>query len=310
MKTLGHYIFLLFAFVGISCQDTPEEVKSGKLTIVATTGHIADMVRQVVGDKAEVRALMGPGVDPHLYKASLSDLKQLATADVIFYNGLHLEGKMGEVFHKLSRTKKVIAVSDGIPRDSLLMADPINHIPDPHIWFDVVLWKYCLDKVREELVALDTINAAFYRDRSRAYGKQLEYLHNEVLKTIHEIPDQQRILVTAHDAFGYFGRRYHMEVLGLQGISTLSEYGLNEITTLTRLLISRNIKAVFIETSVSEKAIQSVIEGCKQKGHVVKIGGSLYSDALGDGHTLEGTYLGMFRANVKRIHDGLYPAGQ
>lgn len=304
---ISNYILPLFIFLAFlsSCQNTSHDLDKNKLTIVTTTGHIADMVRNVVGDKAEVTALMGPGVDPHLYKASLSDLKQLSNADIIFYSGLHLEGKMGEVFHKLSRTKNVVAVSDGIPKEQLLLADSANHIPDPHIWFDVTLWRFCLQKVKETLVKNNPKDSLYLNQRAFAYDKQLEYLNEMVMEEIASIPEKQRVLVTAHDAFGYFGKRYKMEVLGLQGISTLSEYGLSEITTLTRFLVARNIRSVFVETSVSEKAINSVIEGCKQKGHDIKIGGSLYSDALGASDTKEGTYIGMFKANVELIKKGL-----
>ena len=293
-------LLLLFTFTSfLSCTQFPEEHTG--LYIVTTTGHIADLVRNVVGNKARVTALMGAGVDPHLYKASLSDLKQLTNADLIFFNGLHLEGKMGEVFHKLSRTKNVFAVSEGIPKDFLILVDVENHIPDPHIWFDVVLWEYCLDEVLKQMIKADPVNADYYRKNALAYKVTLQNLNTEITTSLHTIPKKERLLVTAHDAFGYFGRRYDVEVIGLQGISTLSEYGLNEITTLSKMLISRKVKAVFIETSVSEKAIQSVIEGCKQKGHSVKIGGSLYSDALGAINTPEGTYTGMVRHNVGLI---------
>ena len=296
------FIILGFSILFYSCQNS--EKKEG-IYIVTTTGHIADLVRNVAGDKATVVPLMGAGVDPHLYKASLRDLKQLQSADLIFYNGLHLEGKMGEVFHKLSRMKKVFAVSDGIPKDSLLMVDAENHIPDPHIWFDVQIWQYCLDKVCKEMILFDPDNKEYYLNNTAKYRSELNDLNTLIKSGFQTIPRNERLLVTAHDAFGYFGRRYDVEVIGLQGISTLSEYGLNEITTLSRMLISRKVKAVFIETSVSEKAIQSVIEGCKQQGHLVKIGGSLYSDALGAANTPEGTYIGMQRVNLKLITEGL-----
>ncbi|MBC7391378.1 MAG: zinc ABC transporter substrate-binding protein [Opitutaceae bacterium] len=304
MHLLFYRIFLTLSlsFLFYSCQNTE---KKERFYVVTTTGHIADLVRNVAGNKATVAPLMGAGVDPHLYKASLSDLKLLQSADIIFYNGLHLEGKMGEVFHKLSRTKKVFAVSDGIPRDSLLMVDEENHIPDPHIWFDVEVWQYCLDKVCKEMILADPENKEYYLANAAKYRKELNDLNILIKDKFQIIPRHERLLVTAHDAFGYFGRRYDVEVIGLQGISTLSEYGLNEITTLSRMLISRKVKAVFIETSVSEKAIQSVIEGCKQQGHLVKIGGSLYSDALGAANTPEGTYIGMQKANLKLITEGL-----
>ncbi len=302
---LSRIFFLLLTFSQLfyCCQNNSDKIEG--LYIVTTTGHIADLVRNVAGNKVTVIPLMGAGVDPHLYKASLSDLKQLQSADLIFYNGLHLEGKMGEVFHKLSRTKKVFAVSDGILKDSLLMVDEENHIPDPHIWFDVEIWQYCLDKVCKELTKADPVNKEYYLKNTSRYREKLNGLNNFIKTQFQSIQKKERLLVTAHDAFGYYGRRYDLEVIGLQGISTLSEYGLNEITTLSRMLVSRKVKAVFVETSVSEKAIQSVIEGCKQQGHIVKIGGSLYSDALGAANTPEGTYIGMQKANLKLIIEGL-----
>ena len=248
---------------------------------------------------------MGPGVDPHLYKASLSDLKLMSDADIIFYNGLHLEGKMSEIFQKLKRTKKVVAVSDGIPKHLLLMADSSHGIPDPHIWFDVSMWRYCLKESEKTLVKEYPEHAFFFKSNAAAYDKELKLLDEQAMRDIESIPAKQRVLVTAHDAFGYFGKRYHMEVIGLQGISTLSEYGLSEITSLTKTLLVRNIQAIFVETSISEKAINSVIEGCKRKGHKIHIGGSLYSDALGAPNMNEGTYIGMFKANVKLIKQGL-----
>lgn len=299
----GLVYILSMGLIFISCQ-APEHHPQ-KPRIVTTTGHIADMARNIVGPHAEVIALMGPGVDPHLYKASLCDLKLLTSADLILFSGLHLEGKMGEIFHKLSKTRRVVAITDGIPKQKLLLADAENHIPDPHIWFDVTLWRYCLQETLKALVSFDPTHKEEYKRNARNYDSQLEQLNQYVTEIIHSIPQEQRVLVTAHDAFGYFGKAYNMEVIGLQGISTLSEYGLNEITSLTKLLTQRKIHAVFVETSVSEKAIQSVIEGCKQKGHHIKIGGSLYSDALGDPQTVEGTYIGMFRHNVLLIKNGL-----
>ncbi len=301
--TLAFLMPYLLTLLLFSCQNKPKETNRPK--IVTTTGHIADMVQNIVGDKAEVSALMGPGVDPHLYKASLSDLKKMADADIIFYSGLHLEGKMVEIFQKLKRTKKVVAVSDGIPKNLLLLADASHGIPDPHIWFDVQLWRYCVQEAEKNLSKHFPAHCAFFHQNATAYDKQLQLLDEQVMRDIGSIPAKQRVLVTAHDAFGYFGKRYRMEVIGLQGISTLSEYGLSEITNLTKTLVARNIQSVFIETSVSEKAINSVIEGCKRKGHHIRIGGSLYSDALGAGNTPEGTYIGMFKANVSLIKEGL-----
>jgi manganese/zinc/iron transport system substrate-binding protein len=259
----------------------------------------------VAGDRADVIALMGPGVDPHLYKATQGDLQKLTDADVIFYNGLHLEGKMGEVLEKLGKTKPVIAISNEIP-DSLLRAIPgFQGTHDPHIWFDVKLWEYAVRSVSDFLQKHDPTHAAEYRENGSRYTTQLDSLHEAVKKSVLEIPEEQRVLITAHDAFGYFGDAYRVHVRGLQGISTVSEFGLRDVTELVNFIISRKIKAIFVETSVSKKSIEAVVEGCRDKGWDVKIGGSLYSDAMGPAGTPDGTYVGMVNANVKTIVDAL-----
>jgi manganese/zinc/iron transport system substrate-binding protein len=287
---------ILFACSGK--KETP--VGDRKLKIVTTTGMIKDAVEHVVGDKAEVIALMGPGVDPHLYKATQGDLEKLTSADIIFYNGLHLEGKMGEVFEKLGRLKPVIAVAKDIP-ESRLRTIPGFNVHDPHIWFDVSLWKEAVKVVTGFMVDRDSSSAQLYQQNSTAYLEQMDSLHNSVKQQLQQIPAEQRVLITAHDAFGYFGDAYGIEVRGLQGISTVSEFGLKDVTDLVNFIIARKIKAIFVETSVSQKSINAVVEGCNQKGWNVKIGGSLYSDAMGAAGTPEGSYLGMVTANVNTI---------
>lgn len=293
---------LLFAVILLACSGKKEESTAGKkLKIVTTTGMIKDAVEHVVGDKAEVVALMGPGVDPHLYKATQGDLEKLTSADIIFYNGLHLEGKMGEVFEKLGRLKPVIAVAKDIPESRLRTIPGFDNTHDPHIWFDVKLWEEAVKAITGFMVTHDSASADFYRQNSTTYLSQMDSLHNSVKAQILEIPAEQRVLITAHDAFGYFGDAYGIEVRGLQGISTVSEFGLKDVTDLVNFIISRKIKAIFVETSVSQKSINAVVEGCNQKGWNVKIGGSLYSDAMGAAGTPEGNYLGMVSANVKTI---------
>ena len=293
---------LLFAFILFACAGKKEESTGNKkLKIVTTTGMIKDAVEHVVGDKAEVVALMGPGVDPHLYKATQGDLEKLTSADIIFYNGLHLEGKMGEVFEKLGRLKPVIAVAKDIPETRLRTIPGFDNTHDPHIWFDVKLWEEAVKAVTGFMTAHDTASADFYQQNSAKYLAQMDSLHNSVKEQILQIPAEQRVLITAHDAFGYFGDAYGIEVRGLQGISTVSEFGLKDVTDLVNFIISRKIKAIFVETSVSQKSINAVVEGCNQKGWNVKIGGSLYSDAMGAAGTPEGNYLGMVSANVKTI---------
>jgi manganese/zinc/iron transport system substrate-binding protein len=288
-----------------ACGKKTETATNGRWKIVTTTGMIQDAVKEVAGTRADVIALMGPGVDPHLYKATQGDLEKLTSADVVFYNGLHLEGKMGDVLEKLGRTKPVVAVSESIP-DSLLRAVPgFGGTHDPHIWFDVQLWQHAVKAVAEAMKKHDPTNAAEYDANAARYLAQLDSLHIRVSESIATIPQPQRVLITAHDAFGYFGDAYQIEVRGLQGISTVSEFGLKDVTDLVNFIIERKIKAIFVETSVSQKSINAVVEGCQQKGWNVIIGGNLYSDAMGAEGTPEGTYIGMVEANVKTIVNAL-----
>jgi manganese/zinc/iron transport system substrate-binding protein len=292
-------------FFGACNSKGNEAAESGKMKIVTTTGMIKDAVDHVVGDKAEVIALMGPGVDPHLYKATQGDLQKLTNADVIFYNGLHLEGKMGEVLEKLGKTKPVVAVASRIKEENLRTIPGFQGTHDPHIWFDVKLWENAVLAVADFMKEHDKSNADLYEGNSKKYLTRLDSLHEAVKVSIQEIPKEQRVLITAHDAFGYFGDAYAIEVRGLQGISTVSEFGLKDVTELVNFIISRKIKAIFVETSVSQKSIEAVREGCQQKNWDVKIGGSLYSDAMGQQGTPEGNYIGMVSKNVKTIVDAL-----
>jgi manganese/zinc/iron transport system substrate-binding protein len=306
--TLVQLLFIsLASFVLTECTPRKDERGDGdrRLRVVTTTGMIKDAVENIAGGHAEVIALMGPGVDPHLYKATQGDLQKLTDADVIFYNGLHLEGKMGEVLEKLGKSRPVIAVASGIP-DTLLRAVPgFQGTHDPHIWFDVKLWEHAVRTVAGYLQQHDTVHARDYSERSTRYLQQLDSLHEQVKNSILQVPEMRRVLITAHDAFGYFGDAYNIEVRGLQGISTVSEFGLKDVTELVNFIISRKIKAIFVETSVSQKSIEAVVEGCVQKKWNVRIGGSLYSDAMGQAGTPEGTYIGMVSANVKTIVDAL-----
>lgn len=303
--TLNQRIFLGMLLIGmtlLSCSEKKEtRSDTRKMRIVTTTGMIKDAVEHVTGDRAEVIALMGPGVDPHLYKATQGDLEKLTSADIVFYNGLHLEGKMGEVFEKLGRLKPVIAISKDIPEERLRTIPGFANTHDPHIWFDVKLWEEAVRAIRDFMIRHDSASATLYTENSNAYLKQMDSLHRAVKEQLQQIPAGQRVLITAHDAFGYFGDAYGIEVRGLQGISTVSEFGLKDVTDLVNFIISRKIKAIFVETSVSQKSINAVVEGCNQKGWQVKIGGSLYSDAMGAAGTPSGNYLGMVSANVNTI---------
>lgn len=279
---------------------------NGKLTITATTGMITDVVQQVGGEYVEVSGLMGAGIDPHLYKASQGDVKKLDDADVIFYNGLHLEGKMAEMFEKLEKRKPTVAVSKYLTEDQL-RANPQKgqggH--DPHIWFNVELWISTTEVIRDTLSEKDAAHTDYYKDRADSYIKELEELDKYARDQIALIPEKDRILVTAHDAFGYFGEAYGLTVTGLQGMNTMSEYGSKDVSKLRDYLVENKIKAVFIESSVPKKSIESVIEGARQLGHEVKIGGELFSDAMGNAGTEEGTYIGMVKHNVDTIVNAL-----
>lgn len=277
----------------------------GPLTVVTTTGMIADAAARVAGRGARVEALMGPGVDPHLYKASESDVRKLAEADLILYNGLHLEGKMGDILVKLARTRPVVAVSEEVPPDELREPPELAGQTDPHIWFDVQLWARTLAPIAGALAELDPGRAGEYRAAAEAYHRELVELDAWVAGRIAEIPEDQRVLVTAHDAFGYFGRRYGVEVVGLQGLSTLAEAGLKDVDRVVDLVVGRGIKAIFVESSVPRRSIEAVQAACRARGHEVAIGGQLFSDAMGAAGTPEGTYPGMVRANVNTIVEAL-----
>jgi manganese/zinc/iron transport system substrate-binding protein len=297
-------LFITIVFFITACSSKPETQRQ-VLKIVTTTGMIQDAVKNITGEHAQVEALMGPGVDPHLYKATQGDLKKLTEADVVFYNGLHLEGKMGEVLEKLSRTKPVLAVAASLPDSILLEVEGFEGITDPHIWFDVKLWREAVKTIHSYMVEIDSVNKPFYDSAAYAYTMQLDSLHKAISVQLLTIPEEQRVLITAHDAFGYFGRAYNIQVRGLQGISTVAEFGLRDVTELVDFIIERKIKAIFVESSISPKSIEAVEEGCRKKNWQVKIGGNLYSDAMGEAGTPEGTYIGMVNANVKTIVEAL-----
>ncbi|KUJ71286.1 manganese transporter [Thiomicrospira sp. WB1] len=276
-----------------------------QLKVTATTGMIADLVTNIAQDNAQVQALMGVGVDPHLYKATQGDIRKLSRADIIFYNGLHLEGKMQPIFEKMKRRQTVVAVTEDLPEKHLI---PYDALHDPHVWFDVSLWQMAAQKVAATLSAKDPANADSYQKNLRMYQQQLAQLDQWVRAQIDEIPEGKRVLITAHDAFGYFGKAYGLEVMGLQGISTAGEFGLQDIKHLKDIIVERDIQAVFVETSVSPKFIQSLVQGVQAEGKNVQVGGELYSDAMGAEGSGAETYLKMVRHNVRTIRDGLLGA--
>lgn len=297
-------LFLTVAMLFVTaCGNNGEDFKSGegKLKVTATIGMIADVVNNIGGEHVEAIGLMGPGVDPHLYKASQGDIRKLDQADVIFYNGLHLEGKMAEMLEKLGKKKTTVAVSKQL-EESDLRSDPSGTgTHDPHIWFNVRNWISAAEVIRDTLVEKDPANADNYKQRADEYLAKLEELDLYAKEQIASIPEASRVLVTAHDAFGYFGDAYGIKVMGLQGMSTASEYGTKDVSNLRDFLVENKIKAVFVESSVPKKSIEAVIEGAKKMGHDVAIGGELFSDAMGKKGTEEGTYIGMVKHNVDTI---------
>lgn len=298
-------VALLFA-----CAPVEQTTNSdGLLTVVTTTGMIADAAQRIAGEHAEVTALMGPGIDPHLYKASEGDVRRLANADLILYHGLLLEGAMAEILEKLSRTRTSIAVAEGIDESVLLDFAIAGKAYDPHVWFDVQLWQEVLVPIVEALASKRPELRDEFEANAAAFRQQLTELDTWVVEQLEAVPEHLRILVTAHDAFGYFGRRYGFEVVGIQGISTASEAGLQDVERVVNLVVSRKVPAIFVETSVSQRSISAIRAAAEDKGWPVEIGGQLYSDAMGAADTPAGNYLGMVRANVETIAKALSADG-
>jgi manganese/zinc/iron transport system substrate-binding protein len=248
-------------------------------------------------------------VDPHLYKASAGDVRTLASADIIFYNGLHLEAAMGEVLDEMSDRSETVPIAEGIPAERRISSEYFVGSFDPHVWFDVALWATTAARVEESLIRLDPAGAEEYRNRAAVLRDTLASLDTWVRERIAELPEERRILVTAHDAFGYFGRAYGFEVVGLQGISTVTEAGTSDVQRIADLVVERGIPAIFAETSVSQRTIEAVQAAVRDRGKDVRIGGSLFSDAMGTAGTPEGTYPGMVRHNVNTIVDALLTGG-
>lgn len=273
------------------------------IRVVCTTGMVADLVKNVGAEHVEITTLMGAGVDPHLYQASPADITALQRADIIFYSGLHLEGKLTELLEQMRDQKPAVAVAEVIAEGNIRRDE--HGAADPHVWFDVALWSVASGAVLDALVKFDPPHAEVYQKNAEEYQFKLAELHAEITDELQTIPPERRVLVTAHDAFHYFGDEYGVEVRAIQGISTDSEAGVKQVKELVDFLVERKVKAVFVETSVAEENIKSLVEGCQARGHDVKIGGTLFSDAMGEAGTPEGTYEGMVRANVKTIVSAL-----
>ncbi len=287
----------------VSCKNETED--TGKLKIVATTSMITDIVKNIGGDFIELQGLMGAGVDPHLYKASEGDVAKLYNADIIFYNGLHLEGKLVEVFEKMEQTKTTIALGESLPKDQLIGSEYFASNYDPHVWFNIQFFKQFAMTVTEQLSKKDPVNSVNYIANEKAYLAKLDALETEVTATIATLPEEKRILVTAHDAFNYFGKSYGFNVVGLQGLSTATEAGVQDVQRLSDFIIENKVKAIFVESSVPRRTIEALQAAVLYKNHEVTIGGSLFSDALGNTGTEEGTYIGMFKSNVNTIVNAL-----
>lgn len=310
---LGHCLIALWTLTlltGIGCDGKrqPDAATTGKLTVVTTIGMITDIVRNVGGTHVEVTGLMGPGVDPHLYKATAGDVARLTSAKLIFYNGLHLESKMGEILAKMTGNTKTIAVTDDVDKAHLLTPPEFEGQYDPHLWFDVTLWMKAVEKVRNTLTELDPGHQADYEANAERYLAELAELHQYVKMQAEKVPSEQRVLVTAHDAFNYFGKAYGFEVRGLQGISTATEAGIADVQELATFIAERRIPAIFVESSVSSRSIEAVKAAVNSKGFNVKIGGQLFSDAMGTDGTPAGTYIGMVRHNIDTITAALTAA--
>ncbi len=297
-------IFLIGAlFFIFSYSDIQKSVKKN-ITIVATTSMLADAARNVVGDQMIVHCLMGPGIDPHVYRARESDVHKLASADLVIFNGLHLEGKMSQVLQGMQRFTKVINASDAIDKQKLRTAE-FEELYDPHIWFDVTLWIAIVRYIQEKIIELDPEHVDIYQKNGDEYSAQLKKLHEYVQNRVNGINPKKRILITAHDAFGYFGDAYGFEVVGLQGLSTDCDMSVKDIQQLADYIVEKQIMTIFVETSISARSMRAVQEAVAAQGWRVAIGDELYSDALGDEESGADSYIGMVRHNVDAIVDAL-----
>ena len=294
-------LFLLVSLLLFGACSNKEEAAKTDGTVVTTIGMIADVSRQIAGDNQEIINLIGEGIDPHMYQPSKSEIDKIQKAGLVLYNGLFLEGKMGTILKsRADQGNPVSAVAEEI--DIQVIG---SSVPDPHLWMDVSIWSKVAKNIGDELANFDSQNADEYQKRREEYQKKLNGLHTYALMVFPTIPQKQRVLVTAHDAFSYLGRAYGIEVRGIQGISTESEAGTKDINDLVTYLVDNKIPAIFVESSVSEKSVKTVIEGAAEKGHTVKIGGELFSDAMGPAGTYQGTYIGMMDHNITTIVNAL-----
>jgi len=298
-------LLLIVITILFNCKNNTKQ-ENGKLNIVTTTTMIKDLVKNIGGDLVNVQGLMGSGVDPHLYKASEGDVTKLVNADIIFYNGLHLEGKLVEVFEKMgSKTKTPIALGAILDKSQLIGSDYFASNYDPHVWFNIDFFKQFAKKVTVVLSEKDPENAVYFIKNETQFLRKLDELQAKVKTNIATLPKEKRILVTAHDAFNYFGKNYGFNVVGLQGLSTATEAGVQDVQKLAAFIKENKVKAIFVESSVPKRTIEALQAAVKSKGHDVIIGGTLFSDALGNAGTIEGSYIGMFEYNVNTIVNAL-----
>jgi manganese/zinc/iron transport system substrate-binding protein len=301
--------FLPLLLTACQTNDPDAPVAEREVRVVATTSMLADLAREIGGDRVDVEGLMGPGVDPHLYRPKESDVTRLIGADVVLYNGFDLEGQLGSALEDVEgRGIPAEPVASSVRSSSLLSPPEFEGSFDPHVWMDVSLWRDVAEEVADVLASIDTTHAEVYYENLAAYDAQLQELDRFVRDRVEAVPEERRVLITAHDAFNYFGQAYGFEVRGLQGLSTATEAGTADVSDLARFVAERQIPALFVETSVSPRSIQAVQEAVRAQGFDVVIGGNLYSDALGDPGTPEGTYEGMIRHNVNTIVEALAPA--
>lgn len=300
--------FLMFVLlVGSGCDTKNQNVakENGKIQIVTTTGMITDIVKNVGGEKVQVIGLMGPGIDPHLYKATGKDIERLSSADIIFYNGLHLEAKMADLLGDMSGDTKSFAVAESVSKELLISLPDTNGQYDPHLWFDVSLWMKAVEYVRDTLSEYKPDIKADINRNAKQYLDKLTQLHQDVKTQVESVPVERRVLITAHDAFNYFGNAYGFEVRGLQGISTVAKASIADVQELATFIAKRRIPAIFVETSVSVRNLEAVKAAVESKGYEVQIGGELFSDAMGSEGTPEATYIGMVRHNIDTIVSAL-----
>lgn len=288
--------------------STAAAAQDGPLNVVATTGMLGDTLQQLGGERVQVTTLMGSGVDPHTYRQTRSDIAKMIRADLVVWHGLHLEAQLESLFEDLARRKRVVALAEAIPKDRLLGAEDNTELPDPHVWMDPALWQFVIMRARDALIEADPDGRAVYEANAKRYADEVSALDERVKELLQSVPEPARVLVTAHDAFRYFGRANGYEVLGIQGISTESEASLHRVESLVRYLVDREIGAIFVETSVSGQNIRALIEGAAARGHKVVIGGELYSDAMGEPGTVEGTYIGMIEHNARVVAAALTAA--